>query len=214
MQRILHNAAAGKPRTAAWMGAAVAVAIALGAAVLLHFGTGTRGTLIALKLTARWSYCLFWPAYAGAALAAAFGPRFQPLARRGRELGLAFASAHTIHILLVIWLYAISPKPPLPLHLAIYFGIGLLFMYVLALFSIPSLAAKLPPPLWRALRIVGMEYIALAFLRDFLQGPFDLKAGHLIAYTPFALLGVGALLLRLAGYAGALPPFSGSRARA
>lgn len=196
------------------MAAALAMAAVLGAAVLAHFGAGTRGTLIALRLTARWSYCLFWPAYAGGALAATFGPSFRPLARRARDLGLAFASAHTVHVALVAWLYAISPKPPLPLHLAVFFGIALVFMYVLALFSIPSLAAKLPPPLWRALRIAGMEYIALAFLRDFLQGPLDFAPGHLIAYAPFALLGIGALLLRLAGYAGALPPFSRSRAGA
>jgi len=194
-----------KSRTVAWMGGALATTSMLGVAALARFGAGTHGTIIALQLTARWAYCFFWPAYAGGALAATFGPLFRPLARRARELGLAFASAQSFHVLLVAWLYAISPTPPLSTSLALFFGIALVFMYALALFSIPSLAAKLPAPLWRAFRIVAMEYIALAFLRDFLQRPFDLEAKHLIAYAPFALLGLGALALRLLGYARSLP---------
>jgi hypothetical protein len=196
------------------MGGALVTTIVLGGVALAHFGTGTRGTVIALRLTARWAYCFFWPAYAGGALAATFGPRFRPLARRGRELGLAFASAQSFHIALVAWLYAISPKPPLPFPLAVFFGIGIAFMYVLAIFSIPTLAGRLPPPLWSAVRIVGMEYIALAFLRDFLQDPFDPRAGHIVAYAPFAVLGLGALLLRLRGYLKALPQLLRLRARA
>jgi len=194
-----------KSRTAAWMGGALVTAAVLGAAELARFGAGTHGTVNALRLTARCAYCFFWPAYAGGGLAVTFGPLFRPLARRGRELGLAFASAQSVHILLVAWLYAISPTPPLSGPLAVFFGIAVVLMYVLALFSIPSLAARLPPTLWRALRILAMEYIALAFLRDFLQGAFDLDTKHLLEYTPFALLGLGALLLRLVGYAKALP---------
>lgn len=183
------------------MGGALATTAVLGVAELVRFGAGTHGTVSALRLTARWAYCFFWPAYAGGALAATFGPLFRPLARRARELGLAFASAQTFHILLVAWLYAITGKPPLGPSLTFFFGTAIVFMYVLALCSIPSLAAKLPPPLWRAIRIVGMEWIMLAFLRDFLQSPFDLQAKHIIEYAPFALLGLGALLLHLVGYA-------------
>jgi hypothetical protein len=202
-----------KSSTLAWMGGALATTAVLGAAELARFGAGTHGTITALRLTARWAYCFFWPAYAGGALTATFGPLFRPLARRGRDLGLAFASAQSFHVLLVAWLYAISPTPPLSLHLAVFFGIAVVFMYALVVFSIPSLAAKLPPPLWHALRIIAMEYIALAFLRDFLQRPLDLEAKHLIEYTPFALLGLGALLLRLVGYTRALPQLWIARAR-
>lgn len=188
-------------RTGMWIGGAFATTVALSALALAHFGAGTRGTDIALRLSARWAYCFFWPAYAGGALARAFGSAFRPLARRGRDLGLAFASAQTVHLCLVAWIYWISPKPPLPPPLAIFFAIAVGFMYLLALFSIPSLAARLPPLLWTTLRTVGMEYIALAFLRDFLQNPLELKANHVIEYAPFAIAGLAALLLRLIGYA-------------
>jgi hypothetical protein len=186
------------------MGGAVLTTAMIGTAELLRHGAGTHGIEGALRLTARWAYCFFWPAYAGGALAATFGPFFRPLARRARELGLAFASAQSFHLLLVAWLYAISPTPPLPRSLAMFFLIAAAFMYILALCSIPTLARKLPPPLWRAVRTLAMEYIALAFLLDFIRHPLALDTRHLIEYTPFALLGLGALLLRLVGYARAL----------
>lgn len=183
------------------MGGAFVVSLALAAAMLAVRGIGGDGTHTALRLTARWAYCLFWPAYVGGALAALFGPMFQPLARRGRELGLGFAAAMLPHAALVVWLYYISPRPPLPLHSAVYFGIGLFFVYLLALFSIPRLFAALPRPAWVALRTIGMEYIALAFLRDFLTDPFDHGLVKLLSYLPFiALAGLG-YLLRICGYA-------------
>jgi len=65
------------------------------------FGAGERGTHVALQATARLSFVLFWPAYCAAALAALFGPSFQPLQRHVREFGLAFAAAHLVHLGLV-----------------------------------------------------------------------------------------------------------------
>jgi hypothetical protein len=206
-----HQVTAQKPHTAAWMGGAVLTTAMIGTAELLRHGAGTHGIGTALRLTARWAYCFFWPAYAGGALTATFGPFFRPLARRARELGLAFAAAQSVHLLLVAWLYAISPTPPLSHALALFFLIAAAFMYILALCSIPTLAARLPPPLWRALRIVAMEYIALAFLLDFTRHPLALQPRHLIEYTPFALLGLGALLLRLVGYAKAIAKATSTR---
>jgi hypothetical protein len=179
------------------MGGAFLGSLALAAMVLLARGPGDDGTHTALRLTARWAYCFFWPAYTGGALAALFGTPFQALSRRGRELGLAFASAMLPHAGLIAWLYYISPRPPLPTHSAVFFGGALLIAYLLALFSIPRLFASLPRPAWIALRTVGMEYIALAFLLDFLQNPFSHGIVQLLAYLPFIALAGVALLLRL-----------------
>ena len=183
------------------MTSAFAIALAVAAATLAFRGAGHDGTKFALRLTARWSYCLFLPAYLGGALTTLFGPHFKPLARRGRDLGLAFASAHLVHVGLIVWLYHISARPPVGTGSAVYFGIALLFTYLIALFSIPTLFATLPPRLWRLLVTVGMEYIALAFLRDFLQNPFHHGLVNLLAYLPFIALGCAALLLRLCAYA-------------
>lgn len=189
-----------KPHTGTWMASAFAIALAAGAAVLAFRGAGHEGTVLALRLTARWSYCLFLPAYLGGALTTLFGPVFKPLARRGRDLGLAFAAAHLVHVALVVWLYHISVRPPVGTSSAIYFGIALLFTYLIALFSIPKLFAMLPARLWRLLVTVGMEYIALAFLRDFLKNPFHEGLVNLLAYLPFIALAFVALALRLCAY--------------
>ena len=198
-----------KSHTGIWMTSAFAIALAVAIAALASRGVGHEGTKLALRLTARWSYCLFLPAYLGGALTTLFGPAFKPLARRGRDLGLSFASAHLVHVALVVWLYHISPRPPVGTGSAVYFGIALLFTYLIALFSIPRLFAMLPPRLWRLLVTVGMEYIALAFLRDFLQNPFDQGLVNLHAYLPFIALAFAALLLRLCAYA---KRYAGSRA--
>lgn len=190
-----------KPRTGLWMAGAFLVSLAMAVMVLNMRGAGGDGTRTALRLTARWAYCFFWPAYAGGALRALFGPLFQPMCSRGRELGLAFAAAQLPHAALVAWLYYISPHPPLPMHSAVFFAIGLLLVYLLALLSIPRLFAALPRPLWRAIFRIGMEYIALAFLVDFFKNPFDHGLVNLVAYLPFLALAVLAPALRICAYA-------------
>src|SRR5215472_726439 len=85
-----------------WMGAAFGVALATAAIVLGLNGPDNKSVRLALELTARWSFLLFFLAYAGNALATLFG--WTMLKGRGREFGLSFASAHTVHIGLVIWL--------------------------------------------------------------------------------------------------------------
>jgi len=188
------------PRASLWMAGAFLVSLVIAAGTLSHFGAATKGTVTALQLTARWSYGFFWLAYTGGPLNTLFGPRFQPLARRGRVLGLGFASAHLTHAGLVAWLYHISPTPPVPASSAIFFGAALGFTYLIALLSIPTLAAALPRWLWRAIVIAGMELIALAFLRDFLRDPRGHGIARLVGYLPFTTLAITAALLRIAAY--------------
>lgn len=189
-----------RPRTSLWMGGAFLVGLLIAVVTLLHFGSGDRGTRIALQLTARWSYGFFSLAYLGGPLVTLFGSRFQPLARRGRELGLAFASAHLTHAGLVVWLYHVSRTAPIGLFGAIFFSTALVFTYLLALLSIPTLAARLPRWLWRAILIVGMEFIAYAFLTDFLVGHLGHDLKNVIFYLPFTTIAVAAALLRMSAY--------------
>jgi hypothetical protein len=181
-----------------WMAAAFAMAAVIATAVLAHYGTGTNATNTALQVTARFSFLLFWLAYAGGGLAVLLGP-FAPapahfLKRHGRDFGLSFAAAHLVHITLVGWLVW-SGHPP-GRDVFVFFVPPLLVVYLLALFSLPSLQRALGPGLWAVLRTVGMTYIAYAFAADFLGGnPFDLRLPNLILYTPFALLTVAGPLL-------------------
>jgi hypothetical protein len=181
-----------------WMLGAFVPALLIAWLTLKLAGTAAPGTLLALKITARWAYLFFWPAYAGSALAAMCGPRFAWLARRGRELGLAFAAAMLPHLALVIWIFYESPTPPMSRAKAAYFIVAIAFAYLLALLSIQRLGSKLTPRINRMIRLFGMEYIALAFLRDFLGVPRHATVMQWLAYLPFIALALAAGSLRLA----------------
>jgi hypothetical protein len=186
----------GDRRTAQWMLAAFATALAL--VVLVRLTSTGRGQLgAALRVTARWSFVWFWMASAGGALATLFGSRFQAMARRGREFGLAFASAHLVHLGLVVLLYYATVNPP-PLGSLIFFGIGVFWTYLLAFLSIGRFSALLRQRAWRIVRRIGIEYIAFVFLVDFAKNPLQDGLETLIVYLPFQGLAIAGPLLRLA----------------
>jgi hypothetical protein len=178
------------------MCAAFLVALALAAIVLVIFGVGERGTAIALRTTARWSFLLFLPAYAGGAIAWLW-PRLNGLARFGRELGLAYASAQLVHVGLVLWIIHVAAGPS---GTMVFFWIGIFCTYLLALFSLPRLQDALGPRLWRILRTIALEYIAIAFAADFVTLQSQNLGKHPLSYLPFALMLVSAAGLRFVAF--------------
>jgi hypothetical protein len=180
------------------MGAAFIAALILAMVVLAALGTGEKGTRVALQLTGRLMFLLFWLAYAGGAMEALFGPVFGMLARRGREFGLCFASALLVHIGLIIWLFWISIRQPLPNAAIIFFSIGVMWTFILTLYSVRRLRSALNAKLWRVLRTIGLEYIALVFLADFVVSPIQNGVRHPIGYVPFSIMILAGPLLRLA----------------
>lgn len=189
-----------------WMAGALGVASVLAALTLLGRGADPDGIVTALQITARWSFLLFWAAYAGSALASLCGPALQPLARRGREFGLAYAAAHLVHLALVIWLYQIVTRPPLPPRMFVFFSVGMIWTYLLAALSFQVVARYFSPRQLHLLRVVGMNYILLAFAYDFVLTTIRFGTAHLdlrraVVYLPFAVLSLAAPLLRLAAAA-------------
>jgi hypothetical protein len=152
---------------------------------------------IALRATARWSFLWFCLATYGGALATLFGASFQALARRGRDFGLAFASAHLVHVALVVWLLYVSPDPFPRLRLVI-FSIGVFWTYVLAVFSLSStLSARLGPRRWKTVRSIGVEYIAFAYAFEFGGRILDGNRANALHYFPLFAAAVGGPLLRI-----------------
>ena len=186
--------------TLSWMGTAFVIAFASAATVLAIFGVGERGIAIALRVTARWSFLLFWSAYAGGAVAKLFGPRVAGVARRGRDFGLAFASAQTVHLGLILWLFYLAPGSNGGM---VFFWVGILCTYLLALFSLPRLREILGPRLWRISCTVAMEYITLVFAADFILIPLQASGlgKYPLSYLPFALMLVGGVGMRVASFA-------------
>jgi hypothetical protein len=187
-----------RPNAAGWIASAFCTALGLAAVVLWIAGPGVKGTILALQLTARLSFLLFWSAYTAGALVALFGPVLEPLKRHAREFGLAFASAHLVHLALVAWLTYIGAAPSRGVF--VFFGIAALWVYLLALFSIPRLQQSLGSKGWWFLRVVGLNYIAYAFAKDFLGHREFASVKSLVGYLPFAVLSIVGPLLCLAAY--------------
>jgi hypothetical protein len=184
-----------------WMAAAFGAALLLAVMVLAVTGADPHGTAAALRATARLSYVLFWPAYAGGALTRLFGSRFLPLAQRARCFGLAFAAAHLVHIGLVVWLYRISVRPPLSETMFWFFAIAAAWTYLIALLSIAWLAEVVGRSRCRILRTIAVEYIAFAFLVDFVITPLRFGVRQPLEYLPFAILAVAGPVLRVTALA-------------
>jgi hypothetical protein len=182
---------------AASMTVAFLVSLALAVAILAVSGSGEHGTALALRVTARWCFLLFWLAYAGSALARFCGPRFAILARRGRTFGLAFASALLVHVALVLWLYYVVADQR---TLMLFFWVGVLCTYALALLSLQRLRDALGPRVWQIAMELALQYIMLVFADDFIVEP--LRAGgadkYPLSYVPFVVMLVGGVGLRLA----------------
>lgn len=176
----------------------VALAIAVLAVLISAPGERLRA---ALRATARWSFALFWPATVGGALATLFGSRFRPLAQRARDLGLSYASAHTMHFGLVAWLYYDALRRSLPTPPLLFFGTAALWTYLLVILSFQSAVARIGPRAARTLRWIGVEYITLAFFLDFKKNPFEKGLVHIAGYAPFLLLAAAGPLLRLSAAA-------------
>jgi hypothetical protein len=201
-----------------WMGVAFGVALGLAAAVVAVKGTDAKSIGTALQLTARWSFLLFWVAYAGRAVTELFGSSFEPLARRGREFGLAYASAMLIHLGLVIWLCYILSRAPLSGTSLAFFVLGMVWTYLLAVLSFGRLAEALGPSGWRVVRVAGLNYILYAFAIDFVTpliraGSATQGVWHLVGYAPFAAMSVAAPLLVLTAAAHRRVGIKYSRAR-
>ncbi len=188
-----------KGTTTEWMAGALLIGLAI---VLIVRMVATPGGKmgVALQATARWSYILFWLAYAGNALNVLFGARFSALAMHCRDFSLSFASAQLAHLGMVAWMLYVSDTP-FPRSSLVFFGVGVFWVYLLALLSIKSLAAKLDQKLLRILRTVGVEYIALVFLVDFAKNPFQGGIVNLLIYLPFLGLAIAGPLLRFAAAA-------------
>jgi hypothetical protein len=178
------------------MCAAFCAALALAVVVLAAMGTGEKGTDIALRLTGRFSFLLFWLAYAGAAMAALFGPRFGILSRHRRDFGLAYASAQLVHLSLVAHLVWMSDRRIVE-SIMPFFAVGAVWTYVLALSSMDRLSNLFSPSLWRVLRNIGLEYLALVFFADLVLLPIEAHTNRLFEYLPFSILIILGPILRM-----------------
>jgi hypothetical protein len=191
-----------------WMVAAFCVALGLAVGVVAVLGANNQGFHVALRATARLNLLLFWPAYVGGALSTMFGSVFGPLRDNSRNFGLAFAAALSVHLGLVGCLCATGHAPDAQTFMV--FGMAAAFAYLLAFLSISRVRRALPDRFWPLIRALAMNYIALAFIKDFARhGIGSLRdilvygtsiSQDTIMYVPFAAIAILGPLLRLTAW--------------
>ena len=181
---------------ALWMGSGFGAALLAAVLILFFRGAGERGIVLALGVTARIAFVLFWPAYSAGALVSLFGRAFQPFKKRAREFGLAFISALTVHLSLV-GLLCVRATPPAA-GVFLFFGGAAVFAYLLAIFSFDPFRQALGAERWRLLSFVAMNYLAYAFIKDFMNQLTFHGLKLTLFYLPFLLMALAGPSLRLA----------------
>lgn len=181
-----------------WMAAASLAAALTAAVVLCLQGFNQRGLGTALFITGRMAFLAFWLSYCGTSLVRVFGTAFLPLQRRVRETGLAFAAIIAVHTALVLWLTLIGAPPGRTIFLV--FGIALGCTAFLTVLSFNDLHQRLGRRGWRAVRFLGMNYIAYVFALDFTRDPFGGGVPHWLEYGPFTILSIVGPCLRLVAF--------------
>jgi hypothetical protein len=189
-----------KPRAndALWIGTAFGAALLVALVILCLRGATGGSVSLALAMTARIGFLLFWPAYAAGALVVLFGQAFQPLKTVARELGLAFVGVLTVHLSLVGLLCVVAKAPAAGVFE--FFGGAAACAYLLAIFSFDPFRRMLGAAQWRLLSFVAMNYLAYAFFKDFTNPQLFQNFKMTLFYLPFLLLAIAGPSLRLTAF--------------
>ena len=184
-------------RRSSWIPAFCAAA-AIGATFVALVGYSVGATpeerwLLAARYTARLSFPIFVLVFVASSwnrLAPSRVSRF--LVQRRRALGLAFATAHTIHLAALVTRNVVAGERPGAVTL-LAGGSAYLVMFAMALSSNDS-AVRLLGRNWLRLHKVGIYWLWFVFTVSYAKRTF----GALPEFAPLFGLAVAALALRIA----------------
>lgn len=193
------SVAVARSSSAARSPATIAVFCAVAAAaggltVLLGLAsapTAVEGWRFAARWTARVSFMIFLPVYVASAWyrLAPSGPA-RGLMRRRRALGLAFATAHTIHLGSLVTFATLADQPP-ALQTTIVGGGAYLTMFAMAATSNDAAVRRLGRN-WKRLHTFGIHYLWFVFAFSY----FGRTMSGDLSYAPLLVLALAALGLR------------------
>ena len=130
-----------------------------------------EGVRMVIRFTARSSLLLFCLAFAAASLARLWPNAWTRWQRRNRRyLGLSFAASHAIHAVAIVAFAKMDPAGFAEATSAasyIFGGIGYAVIVAMSATSFDRAAALLGPRAWRALHLVGGNYLWFQFMVSF-----------------------------------------------
>jgi DMSO/TMAO reductase YedYZ heme-binding membrane subunit len=174
---------------------AAAFALATGAVVFGHAlgAAPDERWQLAARYTARLAFLLFLPVFAASAwhrLAPSGASRF--VLRRRRGFGLAFATAHTVHLGALTTYQWTVQKWPDPATLVVGGG-AFVAMFALVATSNDTAVRRLGRS-WRRLHLVGVHWLWFVFTFSYAGRVLEGR----LAFAPLLAAALGALALRIA----------------
>jgi hypothetical protein len=161
--------------------------------IWLFHGIDEQGMRMAIRATARTSTILFLSAFVASPLRKLWStPLSAWLLKNRRYLGISMAVSHTYHAIALFGLWFVTAGAAPQLGLLGTFGYVLLIAMTVTSFKRP--AAWLGKRGWKILHTTGMHFFWLGLLFEYSS---NLPKSMLI-YSPFVILLVLAMMLRLA----------------
>lgn len=151
--------------------AAFALMAAVGAAALAFSWGGPPDEMWAraARYTVRVSFPIFLIAFSASSLLRLWpSDATRWLVRNRRGFGLAFATAHGVHAMIVIWIFIQMGQLPNALTL-VFGGAGFVAIAIMAATSNDLSVRTLGPRAWSGLHTVLIFYIAFVFFADYVK---------------------------------------------
>lgn len=179
----------------AFLGASAAALTLMCAGLLALHGAGEDGLRVVVRATARSSVVLFAAAFAASGLRRRWRTRLTAwLLRCRRQVGLAFAYSHSLHLAAILGLVFTVPSfaPTIPPVTVLGGGTGYVLIAAMAATSNDAARKRLGLRRWRALHWTGMWVVFGIFAQSYLP-----RALSNPSYLAPALLLAAALVVRL-----------------
>lgn len=192
--------------TAPLCAAVALVAAAVVAQSVLSAAAADEGWRLAARHTARLAFFVFLPVYVASAWhRLAPGPLSRWLMQNRRSLGLAFATAHSVHLAALATFNTIAGQRPDMATLVVGGG-AYAMLFAMVATSSDAAVRRLGARRWKQLHAVGIHWLWFVFA--FSYG--GRVAEGQLAFVPLLALAIGGLGLRIAARLRARRPVRGA----
>lgn len=172
------------------VGSGAGASMALTALMVARHGGGEEGLRKVLRATGRCSQVLFCTAFSTSALhRLAPGALTRTLLRRRRQIGLAMAASHSVHLVAIVRLYRITRGGPPPVLPAVVVGgsIGYALLTAIAATSNGPAVRWLGARRWKRFHTASGWYLFGVFSFDAVNGYLN-NGRNAKVYGPLAAL--------------------------
>ncbi len=116
------------------------------------------------------------------------------LMRWRRKAGICYGAAQSVHLIIVLMMFATLPNPPTETIMVIVGGLGLALSIAMLITSFPTPTKVVGPKLWKWIHRIGFHVFMIIYFYDFVIEPilFERPTSHLF----WATLTVAGMLVR------------------